>query len=101
MPLLNIKAVCPPPHYPHPKPCPLQRHAQEGLAGRKSWSSCFELGVRGGFFIIYDLISVPEVNNPNRSWQGPELGLHSPPLDLEQRQNLRLLGTLEVIATDG
>lgn len=24
-----------------------------------------ELGVRGSFFIIYDLISVPEVNNPN------------------------------------
>lgn len=24
-----------------------------------------ELGVRGGFFIIYDLISAPGVNNPN------------------------------------
>lgn len=78
--ILNLCPDCPP---PHPKRSPLLRLPPWGLAGRRNGLSCFKLGAMGGFLVIYDLISVPEVNSPNWVWKWPQIGFHKPPLALE------------------
>lgn len=85
--ILSLCPNCPP---PRPKHSPLPRLPPGGLAGRRSWLSCFKLRARGGFLVIYDLVSVPEVNSPNGVWKWPQIEFSKPPLALELRRNLNL-----------
>lgn len=85
--ILSLCPNCPPPRTKHSS---LLRLPPGGLAGRRGWLSCFKLRTRGGFLVIYDLISVPEVNSPNGFWKWPQIEFYKPPLALELRRNLNL-----------